>query len=485
MPTQLKVIVEDGYVQNAPFTVNFAAPVIIQPGQKIALDKFIAVINGITTGFTLLPTKFVFYPSVNSPNLNSVDIEFEGGYYATASALLADLTTYFNNAISGYSPNFLPFYGLTKYYRDAGLKVVCTANNNSFELWYVTCPEETLVLADDNVTIDTDSYYSPDANGDFSMEQSDLGIFLGQGGGSIVEFQINVPTVAQGIAKQVSWGVGVTDDSEKFIGLGAEEDGILKLYNGEISTVVNVADFPYSPNAFVQLYQGNGKFILRSFLRDPTTKDETPIYNSDDVSSGALGTYDYTQQYHFEFYGTVGNIGGSGANVPGLHSSVTMTTDRPYGAIDNGFARTMAIDMTDASVLRAGLDIPAGVIYLTPGSSPYGLYTSSQPINMSIINSTFDIAMEILDLPLQTYQASSSGYPGQRNNVVAYFRPEPSNVGTSVYTYNSASYQWLDIDITYPVNLSSLSFRIYNPATGLDLNAQNLSFNLMINDTEY
>ena len=485
MPTQLKVIVEDGYVQNAPFTVNFAAPVIIKPGQVIALDKFIAVINGITTGFTLLPTKFIFYPSVNSPNLQSVEIEFAGGYFATASALIAELNIYFNNAISGYNPDFLPAYGSTRYYRDSGLKVVCTANNNNFELWYVTCPEEVLVLADENVSPDVDSYFSPDANGSFSMEQSNLNLFLGQGGGSIVEFQVRVPTVQEGIDKQVSWGVGITDDSAKFIGLGAEEDGILKLYNGTITTVVNVADFPNSPNAFVQIYQSGGYFILRSFLRHPTTKVETPLYNSNDVSPGALGTCDYTQQYHFEFFGTMGDIAGSAALVPALHSAVSMTVDVPYGTSYGGFARTMAIDFTNAAILRAGLDIPAGIIYLTPNSSVYGLYTSTQSINLSIINSTFDIAMEILDLPLQTYQASSNGYPGQRNNVVAYFRPEPSSVGTSVYTYNSASYQWLDIDITYPVNLSSMSFRVYNPATGLDLNAQNMSFNLIINEKEY
>jgi len=487
MPTQLKIVVEDGYVQNAPFTVNFAAPVIINPKQIITLDKFVATINGITTGFTLGNADFTLYVSLNSPSLDYVDIHFPGDYYDTAADLLLALTTIMNNYINGYNPDFTPEYGLTRYYRDLGLKVGCVTNNNNFQIEYVTCGEQELVLIDDNVTVDTNGYFSPTANGDFEMSQSDTSKYLCQGGGCLVEFQVRVPTVIQGLAKNVSWGVGITDDSNKFIGLGSDGDGILKIYNGDhVSVEVNVADFPNNPNCFVQIYQGNGLFILRSFLRNPDTHEETPIYNSNDVSPGALGACDYTQQYHFEFYGEMGNIAGNVANVPGIKGFVNMTVDVPFGTLGTGdFSRTMALDMTYAPVLRAGLDIPAGLIYLTPNNSPYGSYTSTNPINMSIINSTFDIAIEILDLPLQTYQASSSGYPGERNNVVAYFRPELSSVGTSVYQYSSSCYQWLDIDISYPVNLSSMSFRVYNPETGIDINAQNMSFNLMISEKEY
>ena len=68
---------------------------------------------------------------------------------------------------------------------------------------------------------------------------------------------------------------------------------------------------------------------------------------------------------------------------------------------------------------------------------------------------------------------------------MAYFHPELSAVGTSVYVYNSASYQWLDIDISYPLNLSSMSFRVYNPDTNIDLNAHSMSFNLLIGDKAY
>jgi hypothetical protein len=106
-------------------------------------------------------------------------------------------------------------------------------------------------------------------------------------------------------------------------------------------------------------------------------------------------------------------------------------------------------------------------------------------MNLSAINSSFDLALEILDLPLQTYQASTDRKPGSRQNIVCYFRPVLTNVGTNAYTYDSTAYQWLDIAAAYPVNLSSLSFRVFNPASGVGLTAESMTFNLMINDKEY
>jgi hypothetical protein len=104
---------------------------------------------------------------------------------------------------------------------------------------------------------------------------------------------------------------------------------------------------------------------------------------------------------------------------------------------------------------------------------------------MAIVNSSFDIAIEVLDLPLQTYQASTNRKPGERNNVLAYFHPEYSQVGTGTYIYDSRAYQWLDIDISYPMNLSSMSFRVYDPDTGTGLDALSMSFNLLIGTSEY
>lgn len=487
MPVQLKVIVEEGYTQNAPITVNFAAPVIIQPGQKIALDKFTAVVNGITTGFTLASTSFILSPSVNSPNFQSVVVSVPSKYYLTVAALLTDLTTYCNNALDAYNAGFLPDFGITRYYRDEGLKIGCSANNNAFQMQYTTASSVELIMTEDNLSPDTDGFFSPDAAGQFTMEQSDQTQYLVQGGGSILEFQVRVPSIEEAQANNVSWHVGLVDDTGGIHGLEQLGDtGVLTLINGASVTPVDIANFPSDPDAYCQIYQAKGKFVLRTFYRNPDTGLETPIYNSSALSPGALGSQDYTQQYHFEFAGVTEFV--TNPTVPGVNGTkVFMTIDIPFGTAPAAglFARTLGFDMTNAGSLRAGLDVPSGINFLTPNSASAGAYLASQPINMSVINYSFDIAIEVLNLPLQTYQASSNGTSGQRNNVISYFHPELSAVGTSVYIYDSKAYQWLDIDISYPINLSSMSFRVYNPVTGLDLNANSMTFNFLINDTEY
>ena len=60
MPTQLKIIANN-ITPYAPFTVNFATPVVIEPGNKITMDKFMAVIPDITSNFALPLSTFTLY----------------------------------------------------------------------------------------------------------------------------------------------------------------------------------------------------------------------------------------------------------------------------------------------------------------------------------------------------------------------------------------------------------------------------------------
>tara|TARA_R110000868_G_scaffold131790_9_gene342067 strand:- start:1553 stop:3028 length:1476 start_codon:yes stop_codon:yes gene_type:complete len=491
MPTQLKIVAENGYVQSAPFTVNFAAPVIIQPGQKIALDKFTALVEGITTNFILPATQFDLYISVNSPNLQMVTINVPTKYYNNASQLLADLTTYCNNAITGYLPDALPATGLSHYYRDIGVKVECISFQNKFQINYVTCPEIELPVAAVNMSSNPAEYYFPTAVGAFSVNQVSTTQYLCQGGGALVEWQFVMPTVAQAVLNDCTWQCGLADDDGVLHGLTQDEDGSLWLVNGIKTVQLDTQLFAdlNGLTTFYQLFQAGGNFVFRLLTRDDVGGEieETTHYLSSTLSPTALGSQNYTQQYLFQFDGVLGVLNAL-APVPQMTMYPTMTVDVAYGpatAAPDVFSRTMAIDMTDAGTLQSGLDVPPGVILLTPPSSYYGTYTAETRINLSILKSSFDLAIEILDIPLQTYAASSNGRSGQRNNVVAYFHPELSAVGTSVYVYNSASYQWLDIDISYPLNLSSMSFRVYNPDTNIDLNAHSMSFNLLIGDKAY
>jgi hypothetical protein len=366
------------------------------------------------------------------------------------------------------------------------------AFENKFQINFVTAPESALDVNYLNMVANAGSFMQPEEAGEFGVSQVNATDYLLQGGGALLEWQFVMPTVAEAVLNDCTWQCGLTDDNAVLHGLSQDEDGSLWLYNGANIVQLDTQLFvdANGPNTFYQLFQANGNFVFRLLDRQIDEFDnvtETTLYLSSDLSPTALGSQDYTQQYQFEMNGTLG-VFNAGARVPQISMLISESIDVSFGPAATApavFERTMAIDMSEAGTLQAGFDIPPGIILLTPNSSYYGTYTAETRINLSILKSSFDLAIEILDIPLHTYSASSNGKSGERNNVVAYFHPELSAIGTSVYVYNSASYQWLDIAISYPLNLSSMSFRVYNPDTNIDLNAHSMSFNLLVSDTIY
>ena len=515
MPTQLKIVALDGFNQNAPFTVNFATPVIIKPGQKIALDKFTAAVNGITTGFYIAPnTSFDMYLAVNSLTYAFVTINVPSKIYKTVPELLAALTTVCNNGITAYLSDVYPQTGLTRYYRDRGLKVVCGTNNNAFEFQFLTVAPTTVNLAATGMSTTTGNppFYYPSAGAgvlNWSAKTPTLFPYLLNGGGASVEFQFYPSVVTDATANSLNFSLGLVDNFGKFHGLcqNAASQYSLSLINenapaGQQVTQINPAFFPNDPTVFCQLYLVNGNFTLRSFRR-AVDGTETDLFNSklNPNLQNSMGAIDYTQTYLFQMVGSSQTI--NPTKTPAISNKISITCDLGFstgGAPPPANAtpppisppgtgtvvtRTMALDFTAAGSLRAGFGIPLGQVILTPNNSWWGDYYSSSAINMSVVQSTFDLALEILDIPLQSFVGTSDGLPGSRTNVLAYFHPELSSIGTGIYVYDCKAYQWLDIDISYPLNLSSMSFRVFNPDNNLPLNAQSMSFNLMINDKEY
>ena len=497
MPKQLKIIVDENYTPNAPFTVNFAAPVIVAPGNKIALDKFTAVINNIASNFTLPNTSFDFYYSLNAPNYSTSKVLLPGQKYNNVVELLNNLTIGCNDTFTAYRTGYLPLANPPTVYRDLGLKVLCTsttntslATTNTFQMQYMTSELQSIIMDENGMAAGAGSFYYPNVVGDWNMSPSSLSnptINLLRGGGALVRFQFQMPTVQEAINNQCNWGVGFIGTDNLNHGLFQNSLGEVFLQNGISLIQVDINNFPRSVIGGVQhyceIYQVDGNFVLRYFRADPDNiQVQTELYNSNTLNPGGLGTISYITDYVFQASGTNGDLV---SPVPGINSLVLMTPDVSYAGSNGTNTRTVAFDMSSSGSLRAGLDVPAGLNVLTPQNNPYGEFTCQASINMAIVNSSFDVAIEILDLPLQTYQASTSRKPGERNNVVSYFHPEYSQVGTSTYIYDSKAYQWLDIDVSYPVNLSSLSFRVYDPDTGTGLDALSMSFNLLISEAEY
>lgn len=483
MPRQLKINVDAEYVPTAPFTVNFAAPVIIEPGNKITMDKFSAVIKDITVDFDLPESVFTLWYSLNAPNNQSASVTVPSKRYASLAELLNLLTVLSNSAFSGHVDGMKPLLNNGNYsvYRDIGLKVLASAaTGNKFLFEYVTCPFDQLAVTQTNMSADTSGNWYPTAAGDWDIAQTDEDINLTRGGGCLLDFKVDFPTAIQAQADGAFTTCGLIDKNGATLGLRQEATGLLYLENiAEVKIEIPLNSIPR--DSTTEIYQADGYFQLRCYTEDNNGL-EIEHFNSITNFSTALGSVDFFGSYNFRADGTKNAVT---VNFPAIGQVVKMTKDVPYGATQGELERTVALDFTTANALRAGLGVPNGLLLCAPQNSDFGSYNGSEAMNLSAINSSFDLALEILDLPLQTYQASSDRKPGSRQNIVCYFRPVLSNVGTNAYTYESTSYQWLDIASSYPLNLSSLSFRVFNPATGLGLTAESMSFNLMINDKEY
>jgi hypothetical protein len=502
MPQQLKIIVGPNYEVNAPFTVNFNAPVIVKPGNKITLDKFTANIRNITSNFALPESPFTFYYGLNFPNLQSSTVTIPGRTYENLLDLLDTMNQLINNTFTAYRTGYTPSTSFL-YDRDLGLKVYCSTTSTSstsssttnvFQIQYATSDLVLNALDATNMTTGAGGFAYPTADGLWAVASE---VTLLRGGGILLTYQINVASTQDAIDNNMNYISGITStESLLFYGLQQNNQGELYLAYGNYNTgtltktLIDRNDFPNSDvgddlQYYVSMYQVNGQWALRSYTKTISTGGEVTLYDSNIDNPGALGAFDVTTSYSFLATGTSTNIAW---NSPQINLETCYST--PDIAMDASEttgvqSRTVAFDMTNSRALRAGLDVPSGQMILTPTNSPFGQFKCQTGINMSIINTAFDIAIEILDLPLQTFQASSDRKPGSRVNVVSYFHPELSNFGAGTYIYDSRANVWLDIDITYPVNLSSLSFRVYDPSTGIGLDASAMSFNLLIGTTEY
>ena len=485
MPTQLKIIANT-LTPYAPFTANFATPLIISPGNKITMDKFIAVIPDVTSNFALPESTFTLYIAIDALNYQSIQITIPSSTNTAVTTLLNLMTVLSNNQFSGYVINMLPVVNnLYNVYRDIGLKVQYSSVDSNFTFQYVTCPYSAQQLSAVNMAISPGAvggYYPNVANSIWTLTQTNATNYLTRGGGCLLNFAfVRFPTQAEAASADGYFQAGLIANDGSFRGIGQETTGVYYLINN-MGVKTTIAD-TWNPNAgnpyALDIYQADGFFQIRLY-RSAT---QQTLYDSLISNSEALGPIDYTLGYTFSATGEVGVVQGQ---LPLFSANMLMTVDVPFQTPSlTAYSRTMGLNFDNAASLRSGLDLPGGLLICTPQQSSFGSYAGLTAINMALINSLFDIALEVIDLPLQTFQASSDGRPGSRKNVLAYFRPELSQVGSNTYRFDVNIFDWLDIAATYPLNLSSLSFRVFNPSTNTDLVMNSCSFNLLINTKEY
>lgn len=94
------------------------------------------------------------------------------------------------------------------------------------------------------------------------------------------------------------------------------------------------------------------------------------------------------------------------------------------------------------------------------------------------LNGAPDLAIEMSSLNLESFDSDKRG----RRNVVAYFSPQTSqnqeDAGT--YIYDSKTLSYLSINNEMDIDIGTIVFRVVNVETGLPLEANYVSFNLLI-----
>tara|TARA_R110000868_G_scaffold221637_2_gene473366 strand:+ start:101 stop:1573 length:1473 start_codon:yes stop_codon:yes gene_type:complete len=490
MPRQLKVIAPN-VVLNAPFRVNWTTPVIIKPGNKITMDKFVAVIPDITANFELPQSTYTVYLSQDAVNYASFEVTLVANRYASISILLNAMSIQTNNGFAGYVTDMLPTGagGKFNWYRDAGLKMQYVSDDSKMLFQYVTCPRNNLSLSAINMNTNVDSQFYPSSTAPWSIQQIITADVLCRGGGLLARIpSIKFPTVIQAVGDESVFTMGLLGNDNTFRGIGQSDNGDCFLRsNAGVDTVIPSNNFLSTiTRQGMDFYQSGGYFQVRIYA-NPTNDTGSNTSYFDSVRDGfetALGPVSYTSAYNFFASGEKNAIT---HQKPLIGNVLNMTVDIAFNVPPSPLSnlRTCALDFSDASTLRSGLDVPNGRLICTPQLSAFGSYTASNTINMALINTFSDIALEIIDIPLETYQADTSGFPGSRKNIVAYFRPELTQVGSNTYRFDVNIFDWLDIPITYDLNLTSCSFRLINPNNNTDLKFSSCSFNLLINDKEY
>jgi hypothetical protein len=496
---QLKVIVNDDLSltkakNGAYLTANFVTPVEIPKGSQICLDKFNATSKNISQNFGVVEQTFGAY--VNRGASPPTDITIPGGSYARIIDYMNTINNLVNqNAISAYFPNIVPgswiaessFYDLQ---RQASMSLVLSPNGLKSE-WTATIhgfsPTSTVSspfwLPTENLLTDSSgNHYSNDLN----PAKLTSGELVMQGGGICINFNLDLSDVQP----TDSWTLGfISSDGSKVGGKIGQLGSSLVLYNDAgVSTVITNAS-----TLFAGAYAGSGfcRFMLVQ------KSGYFGLVYTDNVSSingvikviglpgteyfGALGTWSFPEFYNVELTTSANAVVSNVFYTPETGGDINI-----FGVSDDT-QTTLTLDGVNSNQLTTILGFTQAIYTLPPSkNSDVSTIISQNIFNVNQLRSAFELAIEIIDIPLKTYfsQTGSNERNFGRQNVICYFTPTPSNETEGLYSFANSTHQWLDIDNSRDTVLQSLSFRVFNPYTGVSFVSNSLGFNLLIKDKD-
>jgi hypothetical protein len=495
---QLKVIVNDDLSlskakNGAYLTANFVSPIDIPKHSQICLDKFNATSKNISQNFGVVQQ--VFGVDINGETDNFTQITVPAGNYPTITAYMNAINNLVNqNAISSYYVNAVPgsweqgssFYDLQRQasmslvLQPVGLKSIWTATIYGFSP--ISTISSPFWLPTENLLTDSSgNHYSNDLN----TAKLTSGELVMQGGGLCLEFHLDLSADAADVDL---WTLGfISSDGAKTGGRISQQDGELNLYlkddNGNFTEVTDSETlFPeaYAGSEYVRfmIIQKEGYFglVYTSNVGSPVPEIKV-IGLPGTPYAGKLGTWTFPESYT-----VVLETGATPVVAEVYYTPATGGTTNLFGTPDDT-QTTIDLNKTASNQLCLTLGFNPAEYQLEPYTNDVVSTITSQNIyNVNQLRSAFELAIEILDIPLKNYYANTD--PGARSfgrqNVICYFTPVPSVETEGLYSFANSTHQWLDIDNINDTVLQSLSFRVFNPYTGVSFVSNSLGFNLLI-----
>lgn len=498
---QLKVIVNDaaslsiaesgGYV-----TANFVSPVEITKGSLICLDKFNATSKNISQNFGVVEQTFGVSVSSISTDLY-VPITVPGGTYPTINSYMAAVNNVSNaNAISAYRdlPAGVVFntnnWLNTQSQISMALSMTTAGTGGIFTKWLSliyglsqlsTTPSLDWVPSA-NLGTNVDGYHYS-TNGLEATLTANQTCMVGGG----IASQAVVRLSAAGNVDWV-WGFGSSNGS-KLGGKISQISGSPNLFvvddAGVATEILNSQTL--FPNAYTantgtpkfSLLQKAGKFGFA--YCDDITNDNAPVtlFCITGTYAGKMGTWSYAERYTASAT-IVGGVAPFGAVTYTPNSAGVQGAPLPVNT-------STTVDLTGSSQLAVTLGFQSAIyIFNPPVAATTSFIQSIEPFNINQLRSAFELAIEILDIPLKTYfaQTGANARSYGRQNVICYFTPNPSNETEGLYSFANAAHQWLEIDNGSDQIIQSLSFRIFNSYNGQSFVSNSMGFNLLIKNPD-
>lgn len=532
---QLKIIANDYDITNGSgvISINFNQNIDILPYSSLSLDKISMEINPLPSGqFLLQSDQIILMNPANNTNTNANvttpstqrSILLKAGRYSynTSSTvtpnttgvpdIVATLNNLFNGALDGNPQVRPPFI---KSECDFGLGFLWSGSVNSKGVYSVQLDVYQAELSEGNerkpmpLSLGVSNNLTAVANGyKANIEgtynivsklpaiigcfQQKIGLQLGDID-SVNYFKLGIGfTPATGNNPVVNYGLAFILDNVYIVNNGIETTEIPKsLFLPDILP----GPGPIVLNKIIDIWMytdsSTGHLRLAVYKQEVENAAKTLVYTT---PINAYTGYDFNQSYITCITGSA-----DGESPPNIYTSMIGIT-QPSVTIDNtGYfydrqqpqtylatpnlqftpTRQVIIDYSKAPLVVYNLGFGVNVQVLSVSAN---IPSITQAPNGIDFRNWYDLGLDILNLPLESYVGFSNGKNCGKKNTIAYFLLQRISDSDALFFSESKQLTFLSIENKEKISLSSLQFRVYDVNSGQPINASSISFNLFVGD---